>query len=388
MKPVYLYQNMVCPHESELIRALAARSDVQINWVVDTEVLAYRTDMGITRPDCGAATVIVTTDQAKIRRIVLDSDPQAIHIVQGPRGGVCSRVAWRQALETGRNVGLYSEPGDPRGWKGILRRLLYAWEYLQWGRRLQFVLATGQLGIDWYTRCGYPKARLFPFCYVTRPAPGAVGASRDSSETFHIGYCGQLIPRKNVDTLLRALARLKGRTWTCSIVGGGPQAASLRELSDSLGLAGRVIWMGTLPNTAVQGFMQKQDLLVLPSEFDGWGAVVNEALSVGTPVICSEACGAAELLKEDWRGSIVPVGRSVPLAKALQGRIDAGPLTAQQRERIRSWARDTIAGEPVAEYFVDIMNHVYGAGSRPIAPWRRDVRIAGKTTHAALGGER
>lgn len=377
MYSVSLYQNMVCPHEADFVRALSARADVRITWVVDTEVLPHRARMGISRPDCGAAEVIVTTDEARIRRIVRDAHPQAIHIMQGPRGGVCSHTAWRQLLADRRRMGLYSEPGDPRGVKGILRRWLNVAERVQWGHRLHFVLATGQLGIDWYARCGYPSRRLFPFCYVTRPAdPLDVNGQKSVPGAFRVAYCGQLVQRKSVDALLHALAQLQGRAWTCSIVGDGLLRTPLQRLGMSLGIMDRIDWRGVLANAEAQNVMRASDVIVLPSAFDGWGAVVNEALSVGTPVICSQACGAAEFLREDWRGGVVPVSRIAPLAAALAARMDAGTLTTQQCERIRSWARETIAGKPVAQYFVDLMNHVYKAGPRPVAPWRRPDRAS------------
>ena len=382
MKEIYLYQNMVCPHESDWVRALAARSDVIFTWVVDEEVLPFRQKMGVSRPDCGAATVIVTTDQACIRSIVLDSDPYATHIVQGPRGGVCSRVAWRQCLDAGRNVGLFSEPGDHRGLKGKLRRLLYATEFLRWGRRLQFVLATGQMGIDWYAGCGYSSSRLFPFCYVTQPATSDPVTYAATHQIFRIVYCGQLIARKKVDTLFKALAQLKGRDWSCSIVGDGPMLKPLRQLSITLGIADRIEWVGILPNAEVQIVLGACDLLVLPSLFDGWGAVVNEALTVGTPVVCSRACGAAELLIDNWRGCSVRPGSPIELSTAIAVRMDAGRLTSTQRERIREWSQDNIAGEPVADYFLRLMDHVYRFGPRPAAPWRKPAHEISRTVTA------
>ena len=382
MMKLIFYQNMVCPHEADFIRALAARSDMRITWVVDEEVLPFRRKMGISRPDCGAATVIVTTDETRIRQIVLDADPQAIHIVQGPRNGVCSRVAWRQSLAAGRKVGIYSEAGDHRGLKGVLRRLLYAYEYHQWGRRMRFVLAMGQLGTDWFARSGYPSSLVFPFCYVTQPAGGGVAASQPAREFFHIVYCGQLIKRKNIDILLKALAQLKGREWVCSIIGDGPLRGPLRHLSETLGIAGRIKWLGVLPNAEVQGVLSVCDTLVLPSAFDGWGAVVNEALSAGTPVICSAACGAADLLRERWRGCSVRTGSPTELAVAIAERMDGGRLTPAQRERIRAWSVDHIAGGPVADYFVKLMEHVYRAGPRPMAPWRRPAHDVSRTIAA------
>lgn len=370
MQGIYLYQNMVCPHEADFVRALSARVDVQITWVVDTDVLPYRARMGITRPDSGAAQVIVTTDEARIRHIVVDAPAEAIHVVQGPRGGICSRVAWRACLAANRRVGLYSEPGDPRGIKGWLRRWLYAMERLQWGYRMQFVLATGQLGIDWYAGRGYLANRLFPFCYVTQPPTEQAAGVTPTTEAFRVAYCGQLITRKRVDLLLRALARLRAGPWTCTIIGDGPLEAPLRLLAQTLGIASRVVWRGVLPNAEAQSVMRSSDLLVLPSAFDGWGAVVSEALSVGTPVVCSDVCGAAELLCEAWRGGIFRSGSERALAAEVNRRLTAGPVTPALRARITGWSRSRISGEPVARYFFAVMEHVYQGTPRPVAPWR------------------
>ena len=371
MYSILLYQNMVCPHEADFVRALSARADVRMTWVVDTEVLPHRVRMGISRPDCGSAEVIVTTDEARVRRIVQASDPLAIHIMQGPRGGICSRAAWRQILADRRRVGLYSEPGDPRGFKGFLRRWLYTVERLQWGRRLQFVLATGQLGIDYYARCGYPSRLLFPFCYVTSPADHHHPERQNpGGGSFRVAYCGQLVQRKNVDKLLRALAQLQGRDWRCAIVGDGPLRTPLQQLAETLGIADRLDWRGILPNAEAQNLMRASDVLVLPSAFDGWGAVVNEALSVGTPAVCSQACGAADLLRESWRGCAVTTGSVPALTAELGRRMAAGRVTQDLRVRIVRWARARIAGEPVAQYFVSLMDHVYNGGTLLAAPWQ------------------
>lgn len=380
---VYLYQNMVCPHEADLLRALAAVAGAPVTWVVDAEVLPYRARMGVSRPDCGAARVIVTTEEARVRRIVAEAPPDAIHIVQGPRGGVCSRAAWRACLATDRRVGLYSEPADPRGLKGFLRRWLYTAEYLQWGRRLQFVLATGQLGIDWYTGRGYPARRLFPFCYVTQPPAGPAAGAAPADGVFRVVYCGQLIARKRVDLLLRALARLPAGAWFCTIIGDGPLEVPLRSLALAQGLAERIDWRGVLPNSEAQNVVRACDLLVLPSAFDGWGAVVSEALSVGTPAVCSDACGSAELLREAWRGGVFRSGSVPALAAELARRLAAGPVTAAARARIAGWARACIAGEPVAQYFLAVMAHVYQGAPRPAALWRLTdpaARSAGRPT--------
>jgi glycosyltransferase involved in cell wall biosynthesis len=111
------------------------------------------------------------------------------------------------------------------------------------------------------------------------------------------------------------------------------------------------------------------DLLILPSQFDGWGAVVNEALMCGVPVICSDQCGAADLLAESWRGSIFRNASVGSLTQELRAWIKHGPISASERQRIQQWSH-CIEGESVAHYLIDILRHVYEGSARPTAPWR------------------
>jgi glycosyltransferase involved in cell wall biosynthesis len=57
---------------------------------------------------------------------------------------------------------------------------------------------------------------------------------------------------------------------------------------------------------------------VLPSRFDGWGAVVNEALMVGTPVICSNRCGASDVIENGRNGYVFEAGSARALRERLR----------------------------------------------------------------------
>ena len=56
--------------------------------------------------------------------------------------------------------------------------------------------------------------------------------------------------------------------------------------------------------TKIPEVICESDCLVLPSRYDGWGAVISEALMVGTPVICSDNCGAANVVTASNVGSV------------------------------------------------------------------------------------
>ena len=116
--------------------------------------------------------------------------------------------------------------------------------------------------------------------------------------------------------------------------------------------------------------MCDSDLLILPSRFDGWGAVVNESLMCGTPVICSHRCGAKDLLMESWRGEIVPSCQPADWTEAMQRWISKDSLLSTERKRIQEWSR-CISGRQLASYFNSILDHLYLDGSAPVPPWMK-----------------
>ena len=68
------------------------------------------------------------------------------------------------------------------------------------------------------------------------------------------------------------------------------------------------------------------DVLVLPSHWDGWGAVINEALCNGARVVCSDFCGAADLVSDPRFGRVFREGSLESLTQAMDAMIDLGKV--------------------------------------------------------------
>ncbi|MFZ7086700.1 glycosyltransferase [Curtobacterium sp. RRHDQ10] len=102
---------------------------------------------------------------------------------------------------------------------------------------------------------------------------------------------GQLIPRKNVASLIEALSAPELRDCTLSVVGTGPERSALEHLSRSLGLEGRIQFMGYVPSEELPQVFAKHDVLVHPAAQEVWGLTVNEALAAGLHVVVSEDAG-------------------------------------------------------------------------------------------------
>jgi glycosyltransferase involved in cell wall biosynthesis len=126
-------------------------------------------------------------------------------------------------------------------------------------------------------------------------------------------FVGQLIERKGVEVLLEAFDRVRnGELW---IAGDGPlvkqvEAASRRDP--------RIRYFGHRSGDELSDLYQKADIFVLPSLYEVWGIVVNEALMYGLPVIATTEVGAAaDLIEDGQTGMIVDPRDVTQLAEAM-----------------------------------------------------------------------
>jgi glycosyltransferase involved in cell wall biosynthesis len=361
------WQNMLSHHQSAHIRALASRPSVDVTIVGLAAMTPERQALGWSVPNFGNAAVVEAPAAEEIPQLVSGAAPEAIHLVAGWRGLQHGDLLMR-ALRTSKvRYGLLAEGGDGEGWRGWSRRALYRTDRIVRGRCFDFIIAMGEQGVAWFRGLGYPTARLFPYAYLLDQPPESHcdGVPNGPVRIFYIGRC---VERKGMDVALRALAQFPHLDWQLTILGSGEAIEPWGILADSLGIGGRVRYLPAMPNPKVLVHLGEADLLILPSRFDGWGAVVNEALMSGVPVICSDRCGAKDLLKESWRGGVFPSDSHEELAVFLADWLPRGRRPATERERIRNWA-GCLSGERGADYLLRIFNHLYEGGERPLPPW-------------------
>jgi len=358
------WHNLVSPHQAPYMRELALAGH-SVTVVAAEAMSEERRRLGWTVPSLGPARVILGPEQGQVTQIVETSGADSVHLIAGARGTALGRQVALACRANGRRMGIVTESPDPRGLRGLLRWTKYAAERLSIGRHFEFILAMGQKGVTWFEHCGYPKTAIFPFAYVTDRL--ADDAQPEFQDAFRFVFAGQLIPRKGVDVLLRAFKEVPGAQL--EIVGEGASRELLHNLASSLGIASRIVWSGKMDGASVQSRIGNADVFILPSREDGWGAVVNEALMAGVPVICSSACGASELIRHPWLGSVFRVNDVTSLTQAMNECRHRGKLSAALRQQIAGWAQ-CISGQNVARYVEAILHHVYQQAPRPDAPWR------------------
>jgi glycosyltransferase involved in cell wall biosynthesis len=365
------WQNIVSPHLSSIARAVASMPGQTVTVVAESELPERRRSIGWRTPDCSPASVLIRPTDEDVERLLRgDHGELSVHLLCGLPDVALNRRVLLQMAQVGSVVGLVSEMADNRGILGLARRAKYRLDRYRMGQRLDFILAMGQLGVEWFESAGYDSSRIFPFAYVTEAPVGTLEKTSRSinSGTFRILYLGRIIRLKDVITAIRALQRLPTSKWQFDVVGNGPDLPRWKQAAGESGVADQIRFRPAVENAVIGELLHCADLLLLPSRKDGWGAVVNEALMSGVPVVCSDNCGAADLLREPWRGSVFEAGSVDSLRGILQGWIEHGRRTDESSARIREWS-GALGGPRVARYLVEIVEYIRAGGQRPSPPW-------------------
>ena len=365
-RELWFWERITSPHVAGLLGALA-RSGCRVTYVAEMPMLEDRVLQGWAPPSLDGVNLHLVRSREEVWSIVNMAPPSSIHICDGVRGNGLANVAQVGLASRGLRQWVAMETVDDSGWRGVAKRLEYRRLFWKWGGRIQGVLATGAMTADWVRARGLPIELVYPFAYFLSEPERLRIEQREPRAAFQVIFVGALIPRKRVDLLIAALARIPDPFVELTVVGGGELESMLKSMAEAM-LPGRVTWTGTLPMGEAQAAIAKADCLVLPSRHDGWGAVVSEALMAGTPVICSEGCGTAVVVRASGHGGVFESGSVAGLADQLTRIIARGRLSDGERDALADWAQ-CLGAEAGAKYLLRVLDHADGRGARPEAPW-------------------
>ena len=145
-------------------------------------------------------------------------------------------------------------------------------------------------------------------------------------------FCAKLISVKAPEALLDAFSLLGEPKARLVFVGTGALEGALKGRQEQLHVP-HIYWEGFVNQSELPAFYSAADVLVLPSRFEPWGLVVNEAMACGTPCIVSDVVGAGPDLV-DGKGTGLSFRHDQPqaLAEAMK--------TAMDPEVRREWQRN------------------------------------------------
>jgi len=139
--------------------------------------------------------------------------------------------------------------------------------------------------------------------------------TKENRTPFTIIFVGRLSTEKRVDNLLSAFHQFSERVDSkLTIIGDGPQRRSLRE--QAINIRSDIAFLGFIHDPSP--YIMSSDVLVLPSDFEGFGNVLIEAMACGTQVIATDCpYGPNEILEGGALGQLVQRNNVDELAKAL-----------------------------------------------------------------------
>lgn len=361
---VVFWQSMVSPHQVPYLMHLPTlQPDFDYVLIVDVYTKSERAKMGWAEQVLQNFKVIENPNYVIIHKYAVR--PNTVHIFGGIKG---TRTGWKAirlvALKTKSKIIVMSEAPDLRGFRRITRTFL-AWgieKVFKW--RISAVLYIGTDAKLWYERNGFSKEILFPFSYVVHDSSSNVYEVFENKKPKFV-FVGSLIELKGVDRLLDSFSGFSG--FTLDIYGEGKELVKLKRKVEKRNLVEQVFFRENVPNSQIRQILSRYDFLVLPSYYDGWGAVVNEALMDGVMVIVSDACGSSFLIeKNSMLGYVFQSDNPESLRKTLVAACrDFESFSPDRRREIKNWAKKNISGEVIAKYFISVLDIVLNGKVKP-----------------------
>jgi glycosyltransferase involved in cell wall biosynthesis len=190
------------------------------------------------------------------------------------------------------------------------------------------------------------------------PSPARATAAKarfDLPDEPILLYCGQMNWKKNIIRILEACAcyQQRGKPFTLVFAGQGPDAKSIRQKAEELGLGGTIRLIGHVTDEDdLFGLYENAELFVFPSLYDTSGMVVREAAAMGTPSVVVRGCATAEPIRDRENGFLCE-DTSENLCQVIDMALSDPEATRQVGKTARrtiylSW--DDIANKAVERY--------------------------------------
>lgn len=347
------FQNCISPHQIPYIRECARDSRVD-----KTVLIVPRVDYE-QRKSMGWNSGNLLVDTSIVCR-VLPSDEYVSDVFKYHEDSCCLFSGIRADSEVFRwfkmslpyNVKRYIITEPPFTykkplWMHYVRFFLQDYKYVKY---INGIFGFGQDAVNYYNSIS-KRWKVFPFLYVTESTQRLSEAL--PSGKLKLIFAGSLSPRKNLKVVLKALEGLED--IELSVIGDGEERNMLEDFAGRNHLP--VAFWGKRRMDEIPSIMEQHDILILPSLHDGWGAVVNEAITLGLYVIVSEKCGAKALITDDDIGIVFKNDDRHDLHEKLS-------LCINNKEQIRKGLEHrleyskSIQGPAVAKYFINSLLNV------------------------------
>ncbi|CAN5773254.1 hypothetical protein BH11VER1_BH11VER1_10750 [soil metagenome] len=217
----------------------------------------------------------------------------------------------------------------------VLRKFLHRFFLQKLFKKVHHFLAIGTANREFYLSYGVDSEKIsfMPYTvdnqFFRQKSETAISRMSDLKADLQLNadrpvvlFAGKLIKAKAVDILIQALSLTsiglpEKQHPQLVIVGDGELKTSLEALANKL-LPGDVRFAGFRNQSEMPALYSLCDVFVLPSDFEPWGLVVNEAMNAGKPIVVSDRVGSHfDLVQSGVNGAVFPSNNPEALATAL-----------------------------------------------------------------------
>lgn len=207
------------------------------------------------------------------------------------------------------------------------------------------IFTSEQVG-QWYRKniSSRPKVLELPIIHkdeVFREALSkSIGVANQNIKKYNLQgkkiilYVGRLVTVKNLSLLLKVVAKLKGDDWVLVLVGDGLLKNHLKAETQELNLNDKILFIGRKESDELISWYTIAQIFVLPSIYEPFGAVVNEALLGGCNVLCSDIAGASSIINKE-NGKLFSPYNERELLEGLEAMMSEVVKTAKSIDSIR-----------------------------------------------------
>jgi glycosyltransferase involved in cell wall biosynthesis len=190
--------------------------------------------------------------------------------------------------------------------------------------------------------------KVIPYGY---PKPVETREYNMGSRPLKLLFVGGLSQRKGIANMFAAVENLGSRVQLTVV--GHKAVADCKVLNDALL---KHEWIPSLPHDQVLKLMQAHDVLLFPSLFEGFGLVITEAMSQGTPVITTDRTAGPDLIEHGHNGWLVKAGSTESLQQCIEDlllnpeQISKAGKAARESARLRPWE---LYGKELSEAIIE-----------------------------------
>ena len=193
------------------------------------------------------------------------------------------------------------------------------------------IITIGNQSKQFYKSLRIPDSKITEAKYCVDNAFFTGGPRKSKSDLFTLLFVGRLFDRKRPRDIITLMESLKNFPVRMRVAGSGPLEKELRIQTRHLP---QIQFLGFQSQPEIKALYSEADLLFVPSEYETWGLVINEAMCAQTPALVTAACGAAQdLVVPRETGFVFKVGDIAAAVESVKWCIAHPPEFKTMRER-------------------------------------------------------